>query len=130
MKNILKIALPFIALAMLFSCNVEDLEDYNPEFKGEWRSAKYYTPSVGDSTQNYITIDGRDGGLGIGCEIDCQFCKCMVFQAGRVKINKKTKEIQVGGTVQQIMRITQEPFVNFEGRWEMEIDNVAYFRDE
>ena len=118
----------FILLLAVCACNVEDLEDYNAEFKGEWRSAAYYTPSVGDSTMNYLTVDGRDGGLGIGCEVNCEFCNCLLFQAGRVKINTQTREIQVGGTVQQIMRITQEPFINFEGKWEMEIDNVPYFR--
>lgn len=112
----------------MLSCQTEELESYNPDFKGEWETAFIFSPTVGDSVQNYLTVNGRDSGLGIACETDCSFCNCLSFSSGRAKINTKTKELQVGGTVNQIMKITNEPFVNDDGVLELTLNNVAYFK--
>jgi hypothetical protein len=115
----------FIAL-ILEGCQVQQLENYNPDFNGTWRSDVYYSPGVGDSIRNYLTVDGKNSGLGIACKKDCSFCDCLVTQSGRAKINTSTNSLQVGGTVNQILIIEQEPFINDDGIWEMKLENVSY----
>lgn len=114
----------------LTSCNVEQIENYNPDFKGKWRTSPYNSPSIGGVVRNYIIIDGRESGLGIACETDCELCNCLVFQAGRVKIHKSTKELQVGGTVSQIMLVNKEPFLNQDGEYEFIMNDISYFKYE
>jgi len=116
----------FLFLFFLQSCQVQQLENYNPDFNGKWRSDIYYSPGVGDTIRNYLTIDGKNSGLGIACVKDCSFCDCLVTQSGRAKINTGTNSVQVGGTVSQILIIEQEPFINEDGIWEMKLENVSY----
>ncbi len=117
-----------LSIVSLASCSTEELEQYNPDYKGSWRTAVYYTSTVGDSVRNYLIVDGRDSGFGIACEKDCEFCNCLTFQVGRARIKPTTKELQIGGQVNQILEVTKEPFVNDNNEWELEINQVAYFR--
>jgi hypothetical protein len=110
------------------SCSTQELEQYNPDYKGRWKSAVYYTTTIGDSAQNFLIIDGRDSGFGIACEKNCELCNCLTFQVGRARIRPSTKQLQIGGQVNQILEITKEPFVNENDEWELEINQVAYFR--
>ena len=110
------------------SCNVEDLEKYNDEFKGEWKTIVYYSPSKGDSIRNYFTVNGHDSGFGVGCEINDPFSKCLVLQTGKVKYNKASKGIQIGNSVQLIHYVDREPFINDNGKWEIIIDSVSYYK--
>lgn len=124
-----KFILPaFVLLFVFTSCNVEQIEKYNPDFEGKWRTETYNSPTVGGMVRNYIIIDGRDSGLGIACQTDCELCDCLVFEAGRVRIHKSTKELQVGGTVNQIMHVQEEPFINEEGIWEFIMNDLSYFK--
>jgi hypothetical protein len=117
-------------LFLIASCSTEELEQYNPDFKGRWKSAVYYTSTVGDSVQNFLVVDGRDSGFGVACEKACEFCNCLTFQVGRARIKASTKELQIGGQVNQILEINQEPFINENDEWELEINQVAYFKYE
>ena len=118
----------FLCLFFLLSaCNVQEIEKYNPDFKGSWKSLPVNSPSVGN-VMNFLTVDGKDGGIGIACQVDCPFCNCASFYAGRVKINTSDNTMQVGGTVGQIFNINEEPFINEDGEWELIIDNVSYFK--
>lgn len=120
-----------IAIAtILVSCSTEELEQYNPDFKGKWKSNVYYTSTVGDSVQNFLVIDGRDSGFGIACEKSCEFCNCLTFQVGRARIKESTKELQIGGSVNQILQINEEPFINNENTWQLKINNIEYFKYE
>jgi hypothetical protein len=112
----------------LLSCNTPDIGEFNPDFIGEWQSETYNAPSVGGLAQDFLTVDGRNGGLGIACQVNCPFCNCLIFQSGRVRINTSTKQIAVSGSIQQIMTITKEPFVNDDGIWQMEVNELAYFK--
>lgn len=119
-----------LILATASSCSVEQIEKYNPDFKGKWKTDPYNAPTVGGMVRNYIIIDEKNSGLGIACKTDCELCDCLVFQSGRVKIHKSTKELQVGGTVNQIMRVDKEPFINDEGTWEFIMNDLSYFKYE
>jgi hypothetical protein len=122
---------PFFLLVtwLLFSCKTPDIGEFNSDFIGEWQSEKYNAPSVGGLAQDFLTVDGRNGGLGIACQVNCPFCNCLIFQSGRVRINTSTNRIAVGGSIQQIMTITKEPFINDDGVWQMEINDLAYFKN-
>ena len=121
-----------IVLASIFifsSCNVEELEKYNEEFRGEWRSTKYFSPQAGDSIRNYLNINGDDSAFGLLCNENEPFDNCLYFQQGKAKYNKSTKGLQIGNSVQNIYRIDEEPFINnTTGQWELIIDNVTYFK--
>ncbi|PWH81377.1 hypothetical protein [Brumimicrobium oceani] len=128
MKN--SISLLFIvSLALFFlSCNVKNIEKYNEEFKGQWRTAVFYSPTKGDSIRNFLSIDGKDSGFGVACDKDEPFEECLFFQTGKVKYNKSTKGMQFGNSVQQIRQVTQEPFINESGIWELSLDSLKYFK--
>lgn len=115
---------------LVTSCSTEELEQYNPDFKGSWKSAVYFTSTVGDSVQNFLVVDGRDSGFGIACEKNCEFCNCLTFQVGRARIKPSTKELQIGGQVNQILEVTKEPFINENDEWELEINQMTYIRYE
>jgi hypothetical protein len=119
-----------IGLMLLSACSVQQLENYDANFEGRWRSIVYNSPTAGDSIRNYLIVDGKNSAFGLSCKRDlsCELCDCLIFQSGRAKINTSTNALQVGGTVGQISTITQLPFENEEGVWELEIDNVPYFR--
>lgn len=117
-----------ILVFFLFSCNTKDIGDFNPDFIGEWHSETYNSPSIGGMAQDFLMVDAANGGLGIGCETGCPFCNCLIFQSGRVRINISNNNIAVGGSIQQIMSVTKEPFINDDGIWEMEINNLPYFK--
>ncbi len=119
-----------LAFPLLFftSCSVQDIEKYNEDFIGQWRTDVYFSPTKGDSIRNYLTIDGKDSGFGIACKIDDPFEECLSFQGGKVKFNKASKGIQIGNSVQQIHYVDQEPYVNSQGQWELIIDSVSYYK--
>ncbi|WP_133122201.1 hypothetical protein [Brumimicrobium salinarum] len=128
MKSIIYFTIGTFVLVLLFSCNVQNIEKYNEDFKGEWHTKVYYSPSKSDSIRNYLTIDGQDSGFGIGCDKDEAFEGCLFFQTGKVKFNKASNGIQVGNSVQQIQRVDREPFVNSNGEWELILDSISYFK--
>lgn len=114
------------AILLLSSCNVQDLEKYNEDFKGKWKSDVYFSPSAGDSIRNFLTIEGKDSGFGLACEQDSPFTNCLYFQSGKAKYNKASNGLQVGNSVQRIYRVDQEPFINSSGEWQLMIDSIAY----
>jgi hypothetical protein len=122
----------FIGLGLLLftACNVQQLENYDSDFEGRWRSIVYNSPTAGDSIRNYLIVDGKNSAFGLSCkrDIDCELCDCLIFQSGRAKINTSTNALQVGGTVAQISSITQFPIENEAGEWVLGIDNVIYYR--
>jgi hypothetical protein len=127
MKSILRL-LVFGLFFLASSCNVQNIEKYNEEFIGEWRTGVYYSPTKSDSIRNFLTVDGKDSGFGVACEKDDPFEKCLFFQTGKVKYNKASQGIQVGNSVQQIHRVDREPFINSSGIWELEIDSISYYK--
>lgn len=112
----------------LFSCNVQNIEKYNEDFKGNWRTVVYYSPAAGDSIRNYLAVDGKESGFGLSCEKDDAFDKCLYFQSGKIKYNKSSHGLQVGNSVQQIYRVDKEPFINGSGVWELMIDSINYYK--
>ena len=121
---VLGLTIMFIAA----SCNVQNIEKYNEEFTGEWRTGVYYSPTKGDSIRNYLTINGNESGFGIACKKDDPFEKCLYFQTGKVKYNKASKGIQFGNSIQQIHTVDREPFINQSGGWELLIDSISYYK--
>ncbi|MBW7868557.1 MAG: hypothetical protein H3C31_09560 [Brumimicrobium sp.] len=126
MKNLV-ICLFILIASILSSCNVKDIEKYNPDFKGEWRTNVFFYPSVGDSIRNFITINGNDSGFGVACDKNKPYSKCLYLQAGKMKYNKASKALQIGNSVDQIHYVDKEPFIN-NGNWEMIIDSVHYYK--
>ena len=127
-RNLQFFALGVILIFTTNSCNVQNIEKYNEEFKGEWRTGVYFSPTKGDSIRNFLTIDGADSGFGIACDKDDPFEKCLYFQTGKVKYNKASQGIQVGNSVQQIHTVNREPFINEFGQWELMIDSIQYYK--
>jgi hypothetical protein len=117
-----------LSVLLLVACNVQQLEKYNPDFEGKWRSRVYFSPTVGDSSRNYLIIDGKNSVLGVGCKKNCELCNCLIFQTGKAKINKSTKALQIGNSIQNIRRIDIEPYLNANNQWEMVVDSMIYER--
>jgi hypothetical protein len=111
---------------LLVSCNVQDVERYNPDFQGNWRTNVFYSPSAGDSIRNYIIIDGKDSALGIACDKNVQLGSCLIFQSGKVKINKSTMFLQIGNSIQNTRRVDVEPYLINNSEWEMVLDSLVY----
>ena len=110
------------------SCSVQELEKYNEDFKGEWRSAKYFSPQAGDTIRNYLKVDGKNSAFGLLCDESIEFEGCLYYQQGKAKYNKASKGLQIGNSVQNIYSIDKEPFINTNGVWEMYIDSVSYYK--
>jgi len=108
------------------SCNVLDVEKYNPDFNGHWRTAIFFSPAAGDSIRNYLIIDGKDSGLGIACDKNNSLSNCLVFQTGKVKINTSNGYLQIGNSVQNTRRVDKEPYLNNNSEWEMILDSLVY----
>ena len=115
-------------LSTLYACNVQHIENYNSDFEGKWETAVYNSSTTAGKAQNYIIIDGENSGLGIACTPNCELCDCTIFKSGRAKINTSNNGLQIGGTVDQIMIIEQEPFINENNEWEMVVENMRYFK--
>lgn len=113
---------------LLVACTVQQAEKYNSDFEGKWRSRVYFSPTVGDSSRNYLLIDGKNSVLGVGCKKNCELCGCIIFQTGKAKINKSTMYMQVGNSIQNIRRIDVEPYLNSNSQWEMVVDSMIYER--
>lgn len=126
MKRI-NLLIGLLLISFLFSCNIQDLEKYNEEFKGEWRTDVFYYPVVGDSIRNYLTIDGKDSGFGIACDIKKPFTKCLYLQTGKAKYNKSNQRIQIGSSIDHIHIVDKEPFVE-GGKWKMIVDSTYYYK--
>lgn len=118
----------FFTFLFLTSCSVQDIEKYNSDFKGKWRTAVYYSPSKSDSIRNYLTVDGKDSGFGIACNKNDPFNDCTYFEAGKIKFNKANKGIQVGNSVSQIHTVNKQPFINDNSQWEIIIDSISYYK--
>lgn len=128
MRNSIVLLFIIMTLLAITSCNIEDIEKYNDDFVGSWRTDVHFSATKGDSIRHYLTIDGSDSGFGIGCKVDEPFEECLDFKTGKVKYNKASKGIQVGNSVKQIHYVQQEPHINDEGKWIMVIDKVSYYR--
>lgn len=111
---------------LLSSCNVREVEKYNPDFTGNWRTSVFFSPAAGDSIRNYLIIDGKDSGLGIACDKNNELSNCLVFQTGKVKINTSTQYLQIGNSVQNTRRVDKEPYLNDNAEWEMILDSLVY----
>lgn len=116
------------SLIILSSCSVQELEKYNEDFRGDWRTNVYFSPQAGDSIRNYLKVDGDNSAFGLLCDKDDDFDACLYFQQGRAKYNKANQGLQIGNSVQNIYQIDIEPFINSDGVWEMSIDSVSYFK--
>lgn len=128
MKKHISILLTATVLLLISSCNVKNIEKYNEDFKGDWRTEVYYSPAKGDSIRNFLNVNGKDSGFGVACDKDDPFEKCLFFQTGKVKYNKSTKGIQFGNSVSQIHYVTEEPYINEFGQWELSLDSISYFK--
>lgn len=128
MKNNPFLSVVIVVVLFLSSCNVQNIEKYNEDFKGKWRTDVYFSPSKGDSAQSYLTVDGKDSGFGVACDKGKPFELCLFFQTGKIKYNKASKGIQFGNSVSQIHTVTKEPFINEFGQWELSIDSLSYFK--
>lgn len=117
-----------LLFSLLLSCKVKNIEKYNEDFEGKWRTAVYYSPAKEDSIRNFLTIDGKNSGFGVACDKDKAFEECLFFQTGKVKFNTSTKGIQFGNSVQQIHYVTQEPMINNEGEWQLSLDSLIYIK--
>lgn len=117
-----------LGLLLFASCNVQEVEKYNPDFQGKWRTGIFYSPAAGDSIRNYLIIDGKDSALGIACDKNSQLSNCLVFQSGKVKINKSNMYLQIGNSVQNTRRVDVEPYLNSNSEWEMVLDSLVYYR--
>lgn len=115
-------------LIVFSSCSVQELEKYNEDFKGDWRTDVYFSPQAGDSIRNYLKVDGNNSAFGLLCDKSDDFEGCLYFQQGKAKYNKANQGLQIGNSVQNIYHINQEPFINSDGVWEMLIDSVSYFK--
>ena len=60
------------SLLLFSSCNVQEVEKYNPDFEGKWRTGVFYSPAASDSIRNYLIIDGKESALGIACNKNVQ----------------------------------------------------------
>lgn len=121
----------FLIIAVLLfisSCSVQELEKYNEDFRGDWRTNVYFSPQAGDSIRNYLKVDGNNSAFGLLCDKSDDFDGCLYYQQGKVKYNKANQGLQIGNSVQNIYRIDREPFINSDGIWELSIDSVAYFK--
>lgn len=116
------------SLLLFSSCNVQEVEKYNPDFEGKWRTGVFYSPSASDSIRNYLIIDGKESALGIACNKNVQLGSCLVFQSGKVKINKSNMYLQIGNSVQNTRRVDVEPYLNANSEWEMVLDSLVYYK--
>ncbi|WP_107039682.1 hypothetical protein [Brumimicrobium mesophilum] len=128
MKNKIGVFLTGIILLMTFSCNIKNVEKYNEDFKGEWKTKVYYSPTKGDSIRNFLNVEGKESAFGVACEEDVAFKNCLIFQTGKIKFNTSTKAMQFGNSVSQIHYVTEEPFINENGEWELSLDSISYFK--
>jgi hypothetical protein len=110
------------------SCSVKELERYNEDFRGEWRTQVYFSPQAGDSIRNYLNVNGNNSAFGLLCNENDPFDACLYYQQGKAKYNKANQGLQIGNSVQNIYRIDREPFINDDGVWELSIDSVSYYK--
>ena len=116
------------SLLLFCSCNVQEVEKYNPDFEGKWRTGVFYSPAASDSIRNYLIIDGKESALGMACNKNVQLGSCLVFQSGKVKINKSNMYLQIGNSVQNTRRVDVEPYLNANSEWEMVLDSLVYYK--
>lgn len=128
MKKLLAYFLTIILLIVVSACSVQELEKYNEDFKGNWRTDIYYSAQAGDSIRNYLQIDGKNSAFGLLCNKNTAFDGCLYYQQGKAKYNKASKGLQIGNSVQNIYSIDKEPFINSDGVWELSIDSVSYYK--
>lgn len=115
-------------VGFMMSCSVQNIEKYNEDFKGDWRTEKYYISSNKDSVRNFFTVDGKDSGFGVACDYDDPFNDCVYFEGGKIKYNKANQGIQIGNSITQIHTIDKQPFINDQGKWEVVIDSTSYYK--
>jgi len=128
MKNKTSLILATTILLSTYSCNVKNVEKYNEDFIGEWRTEVFYSPTKGDSIRNYLNVDGNDSAYGVACDQDLPFSDCLIFQTGKIKFNTNTKAMQFGNSVSQIHYVTDEPYINESGVWELSLDSISYYK--
>lgn len=128
MKKQLAYSITIILMTVVTSCSVKELEKYNEDFKGNWRTDIYYSAQAGDSIRNYLQVDGKNSAFGLLCDKNSPFDGCLYYQQGKAKYNKASKGLQIGNSVQNIYSIDKEPFINSDGIWELSIDSVSYYK--
>lgn len=128
MKKQLAYSITIILMTVVTSCSVKELEKYNEDFKGNWRTDIYYSAQAGDSIRNYLQVDGKNSAFGLLCDKNSSFDGCLYYQQGKAKYNKASKGLQIGNSVQNIYSIDKEPFINSDGIWELSIDSVSYYK--
>ncbi len=112
----------------LVACSVKELEKYNEDFSGSWRSEVFNSPTQGDSARHYLDVDGKNSAFGYSCDAENPHDECLRYQSGKAKYNKANKGLQIGNSVEKIYRVDREPFMNDQGKWEMVLDSISYFK--
>lgn len=128
MKKIHHLAIVALTTLLVTSCNIENIDTYNEDFIGDWRTAVFYSSLTNDSIRSYLRIDGKNSAYGLACDKNTSFNECVTLQSGRIKYNKSTHQIQVGSSMDEIHTINQEPFINEEGEWELKMDKVSFYK--
>lgn len=130
MKNIKYFTLLTLTILWVSSCNVENIDTYNEDFIGDWRTNVSNSSLTNDSIRSYLRINGKNSAYGLACDKNDPFNDCVTLQEGRVKYNKVTHQIQVGSSMDEIHSINEEPFINDEGKWELVMDKVSFYKYE
>lgn len=113
---------------LLTSCK-EDLEVYNPDFKGTWLTDTMIEQSSGAAVQNYMLIDGSNSAYGYLCETTCTACNCTYLVTGQARINNKHSKLWIGDLDNMSpLKINQEPFLDSDGKWKCSVEGLLFIR--
>jgi hypothetical protein len=127
MKTALFIFLSVFLLSSA-SCRKEKLEDYDPEFAGEWKTDTI-TLTSGAKVQCILHVNGKDSFYGFMCNPDCGvICNCQLRQDGKAKINKKNKRIYIGYSIVKDLVLKKGPYRHPSGRMACDLGDLTYFK--
>ena len=114
--------------ALLFLGCDKPVYEYNPEFEGKWRTLVVYDSVLNSNVLSEIVIDGKDGSFMNTCNpCGVELCNCISSQLGKAVMNSDKTQMQIGSNAYPLT-INEEPNVDANGAWTMEIQGLRYYR--
>ena len=117
-----------LTITLLFSSCDKPVYKYNPEFEGKWRTLVVYDTFLNSNVQSEIVIDGKDGSFMNTCNpCGVELCDCISSQLGKAVVNSDGTQMQIGSNSYPLT-INEQPNLDANGEWTMEIQGLRYYR--
>lgn len=123
-----RILVAIVLCLSVLSCN-KAVIDYNPDFKGHWKTGVINEPGTGVEVESHFIISDDHNEFGLHCKPNCFNCECSQYVEGRALVSTDRSKLRIGQSRNTYtVNITKEPYLTADSTWICELNGVNYYK--